>query len=178
MPDTPEERTAFLKEFAAARDDILAYIYSLVSSHADAEDIFQDVSVLLWQKFGEFDPCRDFRAWARKFAWHTVQNWRRARKEQVWDAGVIEALDAAFRAEERERGCLADLKRVLERCLSGLSGMSRRILRHLYGSDMTHEDLGKLLHRSSRGLRVSAHRIRRKLRECIERKLPAETGRS
>jgi RNA polymerase sigma-70 factor (ECF subfamily) len=173
MAEEWEGRTAFLIEFAAARDDILAYIYSLLPSHADAEDIFQDVSLLLWRKFGEFVPGRDFRAWARKFAWNTVQNRKRARREHVWDARAIEALEAAFREEERERGCLADLKRALESCLQGLSGGSRRILRHLYGSDMTYQDLGRLLNRSAQGLRVAAHRIRLKLRECIERRLPA-----
>jgi RNA polymerase sigma-70 factor (ECF subfamily) len=174
MTHDKDQKELFLKEFTAARDDILAYIYSLVPSHAEAEDIFQDVSLLLWQKFDAFETGRNFRAWARKFAWNTVQNWKRTRKEVVWDREIMEALEKAFDAEEQEQGTLAEIKRALERCLNRLPAASRLILQQLYGANMSYEGLGRLLDRSYHGLKVTAHRIRQKLRECVEQVLFAE----
>ena len=170
-----DKEGAFLMQFTPVRDDILAYIYSMVPSHAEAEDIFQEVSMRLWQKFDEFLPGGNFRAWARKMVWNKVQNMRRVKKEAVWDPEVIEALEQAFQ-EEEETGSLADVKKALERCLSRLSDTNRLILRNRYGLDMTFEALGRLMHRSHRGLKVTAYRIRQKLGECVERAMLAEGG--
>ena len=176
--DDHRKHDDFLRAFTAARDDILAYIYSLVPSHAEAEDIFQEVSILLWRNFDEFRPDGNFRAWARKMAWLEVQNMRRIRKELIWDPETIEALDVAFREEEAENGTLSDMKAALERCLARLSNDSRFILQHLYGRGETYAVLGRLLNRSCRGLKVTAHRIRQRLSECVERQMLAERGKS
>ncbi len=173
MSDSDGEK-AFLKLFTGARDDIMAYLYSLTLSHADAEDIFQDVSLLLWEKFGDWRPDGNFRAWARKMAWNKVQNWRRLKSEAVWDPDVIAALDRAFDEEEKERGALADVKAALEHCLARLSAVNRLILHRLYGENNSYKALARFLNRSVRGLKVTSHRVREKVGECVERRLALE----
>ena len=40
------------------------FILTLCPNWADAEDIAQEVKLRLWEQFDEYDPARDFGAWA------------------------------------------------------------------------------------------------------------------
>lgn len=81
----PPAEGDFLKEFVPAREDLLAFIFSLVPRHADAENLFQEASLVLWQRFSTYTPGTNFRAWARKVIYHKVLNERsRAHKEVLW----------------------------------------------------------------------------------------------
>ena len=52
------------------------YIFSLVRNRADAEDLLQETSITLREKFEQFDPETDFIPWA--FQWHSeVKNFQR-----------------------------------------------------------------------------------------------------
>ncbi len=174
MNEHTNREPEFLRLFTGARDDIMAYIYSLTLSHADAEDIFQEVSLLLWEKFGDYRPDGNFRAWARKMAWNKTQNWRRRKGETVWDPDAIAALGAAFEDEERERGTLTDVKAALEHCLVRLSAVNRLILQQLYGESRSYKTLARFLKRSVRGLKVTAHRVRERVGDCVERRMAQE----
>jgi RNA polymerase sigma-70 factor (ECF subfamily) len=50
---------------------------TLVFSHQDAEEVFQNTSVVLWNKFGEFQPGSNFFAWASQVAYYEVLNYMR-----------------------------------------------------------------------------------------------------
>ena len=51
--DNPQPGEQFVQIFRAARDDLFAYIFSLVPHWSDAEDLFQQTSLVLWQRFGQ-----------------------------------------------------------------------------------------------------------------------------
>ena len=42
------------------RHRMYGYIFSLVRNRADAEDLLQETSITLWEKFDQFDPETDF----------------------------------------------------------------------------------------------------------------------
>ena len=44
---------------------------------ADADDLLQETSLVLWEKFGQFRSGTDFYAWACKIAYFSVCNYRR-----------------------------------------------------------------------------------------------------
>ena len=46
---------------------IFGYIYTLVPNRADAEDILQETSLVICEKFDEFKEGTDFVAWALPF---------------------------------------------------------------------------------------------------------------
>lgn len=61
---------------------IFSYILMMVPSKVDAEEIFQETSLTLWQKFGDFEPGTNFRAWAIKTSQYKVMHHRAKRKNQ------------------------------------------------------------------------------------------------
>jgi RNA polymerase sigma-70 factor, ECF subfamily len=55
----PLEYGQFVQLFAQGRDSLFAYIFSLLPHWPDAEDVFQQTSLVLWRKFGEFQPAAE-----------------------------------------------------------------------------------------------------------------------
>ncbi|QDU14750.1 RNA polymerase sigma factor [Gimesia maris] len=60
----PLDHCPFMRYYSAAYPHVYRYIYSLVPRKADADEVMQETSVVLWQKFEEFQPDRDFTRWA------------------------------------------------------------------------------------------------------------------
>ena len=58
------------------RHRMYGYIFSLVRNRADAEDLLQETSITLWEKFDQFDPETDFIPWAFRVALWKVKNFQ------------------------------------------------------------------------------------------------------
>src|SRR5258706_14893187 len=98
---------------------VFAYIYTLVPDRHDAEDLLQETSVVICEKFDEFVPGTDFVAWACQIAWWRIRYARQkfARSKVIFDDVVLEAVArtaGTMREELDERhealaGCLRKL---------------------------------------------------------------------
>src|SRR5262245_13196297 len=73
---------------------ILAYIYTLVPDRHDAEDLLQETSLVICEKFVEFKPGTNFLAWACQIAYWRVRAARQkfARSKLVFDDRVLDAI--------------------------------------------------------------------------------------
>ena len=63
---------------ARHQSQLFGYIYSLVRDLDDADDLFQQTSLVLWDKFDLFDPSRSFVGWACGVARYEVLNFLRS----------------------------------------------------------------------------------------------------
>src|SRR6476661_8442656 len=55
------------------------FVRALVPMQPDAEDVFQDISRTLWDKFGEFESDTNFLGWALSIARFKVLHYRRVK---------------------------------------------------------------------------------------------------
>lgn len=176
-PSTPpsDRYEAFLHCFAHDRDRIFAYVRSLLPHRADAEDVFQRCSILLWRKFDDYDAQRPFFPWACGVAFYEVRNFLRvaARDRLQFDDELLGQL-----AEQR----LASLQHAdrrleaLRDCLAGLESADRELIRAAYDDS---QPLSALAEASGRALQTLYNRLstlRRRLLECVERRLAADGG--
>jgi RNA polymerase sigma-70 factor (ECF subfamily) len=67
MADT-ELVEQFIRIVASHEARLRCYVLSLVPRWADADEIMQEVNVVLWQKFEQFQPDSNFFAWACQIA--------------------------------------------------------------------------------------------------------------
>jgi RNA polymerase sigma-70 factor (ECF subfamily) len=51
---------------------IYSHIRALVPNGTDADEVFQETNLTLWQKFDQYRPDTDFRAWACRIAYYKV----------------------------------------------------------------------------------------------------------
>ena len=58
----------FLDLYSACQRSLYVYIVTLIGNPIDAHDVLQDMSLVLWQKFDQFELGTNFWAWAREVA--------------------------------------------------------------------------------------------------------------
>src|SRR6476619_4090774 len=81
-PDEPSDldREEFARQFSRNARRIYGFVMTLVFNYHDAEEVFQNTSVVLWNKFAEFQPGSDFFAWASRVAYYEVLSLMKQRR--------------------------------------------------------------------------------------------------
>lgn len=165
-----EREEAFLGHFLRHQDDIRAVIGSMVRDRHACEDVFQDVSVVLWRKFDVYDPSRSFGAWARGIAVRKVLQYfdRRRRQGPTLSGEAAAAVLDAFDATEDES---VERARALRICMERLPPRSRELLRLRYDQGLKLKEMGERLSRSLDAVHKMLSRIRAALRRCVDEEL-------
>ena len=157
----------FVALLVGAQRSIYAYLYMLVHHHADAEDLLQQVSIILWHKFDTYESGSDFRAWACRVAHFEALNFLRSRRSDGVE--LSDALLARLAETKMARADSHDIYRdALEMCLEKLPDASRRLVECCYGESQTLKDLAEELDRPAGSLYVSLSRIRQSLLKCVQ----------
>ncbi len=170
-PNRYDEFVALLRR---ATGQILTYIHALLLDWDDAEDVFQETCIVLWQKFDTFRPGTNFLGWALRVAQNKAMNFQttRARRRSLWSPAVQMALiaEVADRQGEPSGGGLATLNDCLER----LGDADRALLQSCYGDGVPVRQLAEQMGRSPQSVHNSLRRIRFALLECVERRADRE----
>ena len=177
--DHPASKTAaqqeFLRVFLANEREIFRYVAVLVPPTADAQEIVQQTAVVLWEKFDQYDASRPFAPWACRFALNIARQWmaRRQRWKALLDRGLAEEL--ALRREQLRPEFHARLEH-LDHCLQKLSEKQRILIDGYYFEQSGVETLARQAQQTVGAVYKALQRIRRQLRECIERSLQGEAS--
>ncbi len=168
-----QKAEAFARLLGRCQRKVFLYVLGLIHNAADAEEIQQETSVILWRKFDEYKPGTSFESWACRVAYFEVLKYREkaARQRRVFSVELVETL-----ADEAEKLAdeFDDRRDALEGCLTRLRDVDRALVLRRYQPGATTRKLAESLGRSVQGTRKSLHRIRMTLLECIQRKLAAE----
>jgi RNA polymerase sigma-70 factor (ECF subfamily) len=174
MPPTEDERhSTFLRSFTAHEPAIRAYVRRLVPSRADADDVTQEVAVVLWRKFDSFKQGEGFRAWAFGVARFEVLAWLRdkGRDRLVLNEDVVLKIAQESAADEPR---LERQRDALEHCLESVAGEQRALLMRAYQPDARIQDVAIDSGRTLAGFYQWLHRMRRLLLDCIRSRLARE----
>ncbi len=174
MPDLNDQHhDQFLRLFAEHEPALRTFVRSLLPSLADASDVMQEVAVVLWQKFAEFDGTRDFRKWAFGVARFEVLAFLRdrARDRHVFNDELVGKLADEAAAAEQRHGAQRD---ALEQCLKKLPEAQRERVLAAYTQGARMDDLATLRGQTPMSLYKWLHRIRQALLECVRRTLAQE----
>lgn len=155
---------------------IFAYIFTLVPNRADAEDILQETSVTVYEKFDEFELGSDFVAWANRIAWWKIKQAQQkfARSKVIFNNEVMEAV-AATTVEMQEE--MSDRHTALATCLTKLNERDRRMVLTRYESGSGVERAAAQAGRSLQAAYKALGRIRQLLLDCVTNEVE-QTGRA
>lgn len=173
----PKRYDEFVGLLQRGTGQILAYINALLLNWNDAEDVFQETCVVLWQKFDEFEPGTNFLAWALRIAQFKAMDFRksRTRREAHWKPELQAAMIADVAGRD-DKNAEDDLARLVE-CMNKLGDGDRQLVQACYGDDVPVREIADLSGRSPQSVHNSLRRIRLTLLECIERLLDREDRR-
>ncbi len=172
LMDANRNTDEFVRLFSLYTNSIYSYIHLLVPIHADAEDVFQETSRTLWQKYSEYQPGPDvtFRAWALRIAQLEVLRYRQrqGRRGRLFSDQLQAALDnaAALTIE-----ALQPRFEVLDDCYQRLPEDDRRLIDARYRRGSSVETLAGELDRSVHSVYRALRRIHQSLFECMSRAL-------
>jgi RNA polymerase sigma-70 factor (ECF subfamily) len=160
----------------SSQKPLFVYIRSLVGRTSDADDILQEVNLVLWRRGHEYDGRVPFLSWACRIAYMQVlahyQKRRRAR-QMYFDEDVLADL-AEFVGGEVER---VDARiDALRGCLARLSPSQRRMILLRYEDGGSTQKVAGEIGQPLGSVRVALHRIRQVLAECIGRTLARGEG--
>lgn len=132
-----ENYERFLRQFLQHRNQIFTFIFALVGNRQDTEDIFQEVSTIMWRRFDQFEPGTHFLAWARQIGRNVVMDYRRKRRRQLavpLDDQVIEKLSQRFELIQDQ---MDDRAQSLMICVNKLSQENHRLVQMIYEQDLS-----------------------------------------
>ena len=147
------------------------YVRGLMPGDPSAGDVIQQANARIWEKRDEFEPGTNFKAWAMAIARYEVLN---QRKRQARDARLSfsSELEETIAAEMIQiSDDLAERQAALRECMKSLKPANRELLVRRYASRESLADFASRMGRSVGGVKVTLHRLRSSLAECIERRL-------
>jgi len=152
---------------------IFAYIYTLVPDRYDAEDLLQETSLIICQKFDQFEEGTDFVAWACQIAYWRVRYARQkfARSKVVFQQELVDALaqTAATMHEEFDARHEA-----LALCLQKLPARDRELVLTRYEPGCGVPEAARRSGRSLDAAYKALGRIRKLLFDCVSHQLTTE----
>jgi RNA polymerase sigma-70 factor, ECF subfamily len=162
----------FLPLFLAAQSDLRAFIGMAIRDSGRREDLFQEVAMILWKKFELYDPARPFGAWARGIASRKIMEERRtiSKLPESCTAETLEALSHGFASDEAESPW-RDRERALHHCMEHLPERSAQLIRARYHHSHSIDRLAAELGQSVDALYQTLSRLRRQLRDCVQKRL-------
>jgi RNA polymerase sigma-70 factor (ECF subfamily) len=169
--DSTAQTEAYLRLLTEHDRWLATYVYSLVASAADAEDMLQEVKVTMWKQFAKFQAGSNFRAWARTIATHQILNYRRSSKKRAHseiDEQFIEAVAAEIDRRADQLDGRADALRL---CLRKLPEAHRKIVVWRYYEDCGVEEIAAKSERTVEAVYRLLSRIRTVLNECVSREV-------
>ncbi|MBA4016494.1 MAG: RNA polymerase subunit sigma [Pirellula sp.] len=163
-----DRHEAFLRLYTASDAALRAYVRTIVTTRDDAAEIMQDISLVLWRKFDNFQGQEDFRRWAFGVARFEVLAWRRdkARDRLVLSDAALEVL-AVQATDDLSR--LDSQRAALDRCLDKLDEHHRSLLRAAYAPGAKLEQIAGDTGRNVQSLYKMLQRLRGKLLDCVRR---------
>jgi RNA polymerase sigma-70 factor, ECF subfamily len=145
---------------------IYGHIRALVPNPVDADEVFQETSITLWQKFDRYLPDTDFRAWACRIAYYKVLRLRdrQIRSPQLFSPQLLDMMS-------EELIVMSDVldarTEALVRCRDKLSQRDRDLLDRFHREGVTAKQVARHVGRNVHYVYRSVRRIHDLLFDCI-----------
>ena len=162
-----ESEKRFFTDYNKVSNRLRAYLRQLLPTQQDAEEVLQETSIVLWNKYEEFEQGTHFFAWAYKIAYFEVLKYRRskARDRLVFSDEVFEELAqrAITTSEAHDKR-----KAALKLCFENLPLKSKELLKAVYFNKQSIKNVAEELNAQPKAMYRFFTKVRNQLKHCIE----------
>lgn len=152
---------------------IKGFILGLVPDFSAADDVLQEVCLVVTRQARTFEIGTDFNAWVRAIARLKVKEYFR-QKQKLPFLLSEEAMDAVVSAAEEEDHRWESRRQALVRCMETVAPNARRMIELRYHQGLSPTDIAKNVEWSLGAVNVQLSRVREFLRNCVSRRLAME----
>ena len=170
----PLDDGRFVELLTSTQVRLRAYALSLVRIPADADDLLQNACMALWRKREDFDPERDFFAWACGVVLTEVLRYRRkaATDKLMFDEVLINTLATEYLERSDE---LDNRREILHECVAKLSDKDRALLEDRYRSGVKPKEISERRGCAVTTVYSALSRIREALYRCVKSNLAQQS---
>lgn len=154
---------------------IYGFILSMVPNYSDAEDLFQQVVMIMCRRFSEFQPGSSFLAWGIQIARYELYNIRKSNRRRRIQFST-DTMEMLFEQTCRRLSDMDQRISLLEECIKKLDSEDRMLIYRRYEQGMKIKDIASQIGRSVHNLYRGFGRIHLFLRHCVNAQL--EGGRT
>lgn len=171
---TSSRESDFLRQLALSYHELYATGLTIVGNRDDADDVIQEVCVVLWQKYGEFEEGTNFRKWAYTVTYNVAKAIARKRRRRrgfgLSDYALMKVAQVKTGGNE-----LFELQcEVLRECMSKLPEQDREFLSDCYRNSSSLVKYARDIGRSVETIYTKLKRLRKRLTDCVTRSLGKE----
>lgn len=165
-------RDAILREFVKNRSHLFAFILSIVRDFAFAEEVLQEVAVVVCDQWEEFRPGTNFGAWAARIARNKIFNLNRvSRRELLLSPEAIAGIERAVEVESEASSLDA-----VRKCLETVTDRVRSVLAMRYREGLSGGEIARRTKTTITAVHMALSRARSVLARCVETRLAREEG--
>lgn len=162
----------FLRLFLQNERRLYAYILTLLANRADADDVLQEASLVMWDKFDEGQPPADFAAWGCRIAYFKVLDFfKKNQKSRVQFSQAMLERVAETAVDQASALQLDERREALTQCLEKLNANDRNLLARRLADGATTQTTAEQVGRSVDAVYKALAKIRQALFDCINRTL-------
>lgn len=145
----------------------MSFIRILTMNRQDeAEEIFQLTSMILWQKFSQYDSSGSFAAWACRIAHFEMLKYRDSKRRiRLLSDEAIESLALAAMPISSQ---VNDRRIALSKCLEKLPESDHELIRQRYFDHMSVKEISDRVGRSTHAIYRELSRVHGILLRCVE----------
>lgn len=159
--------TQFLALYANCQRQLYVYVRSHIFSTSDIDDVLQEVSAVLWEKFDTYRPGESFARWAFGIARFEVLKHRE--KQGRKPVGLNEELLDMVAEETLETSETADLmSEGLRTCLEKLPPWNRVMLRQRFEAGKSIKEIAHELNRTESAVYKTLSGTYDSLYDCVQ----------
>lgn len=178
MPSGPEpaqERLDLVRLLVREQSFIMAYAYAIVRDHHLAEDVYQEVALILANEWNTI-PTDAPRPWLKEVVRRkALEAARRSRRHVLLSPETLLALAGAFDPERQAEAVHGDdpLREAMAACVEKLPLEVRRVIDGRYRDGLSCEGIAAHVGRSVQSVYATLKRARAALASCVGRTMPA-----
>ena len=169
------DSSEIVRLLTAERNRLFAYIWAIVGDVHLAEDVFQEVSLLVVDKAAELTNEPELRVWLRRAArYKAIDAVRHTRRRPAaLDESIIEKLEQYW--VEYDTTPESDLVEMLRECMRLLTPNGRKLMVLRYTKGLRASQIAQQLKRPFTTVRRSIARAHRSLHDCVRMRLAAKS---
>lgn len=172
---TAKRSELYQEVMARYQKKLYSYIYRLVGSREETEDILQNVFLKVYKNLKKFDCRKKFSSWIYRIAHNEAVNFlkRRNRKHFVsWEDIVTGGIKMEAQSEEKspiDQWIQSESEEELKVALSRLEPKYQQILRLRYFSDFSYEEIARKIKKPVNTVGTLINRAKIKLAEIVQK---------
>ncbi len=154
----------FVHLMSVSQMKIYVYIMSIVGNSSDADDIMQNTSAFMWERFSEFERGTDFVRWGISIAYYKIKEFRNQQHRHQFSDEVLEKI------HNNAPGNLNDVNLYIEKlhhCLAKLPPADLNVVKLRYESGHSVKKISTQINTTVQAVYVKLSKIHGILNRCI-----------